>query len=228
MVSLSKRIYNKDQTDRNVNICYFVFFASLFLTGFGSGYYHLEPNNSTNVWDRLPLAVSFMSLFAAILYERIEIKGGMIFLFALVLFGVFSIIYWYITELQGHGDLCPYVIVQFYPMLLIPFIILFFPSRYARANDLWAMSGFYGMAKIFELFDKQIFGVLRLLSGHTFKHIFAALAVFWVLRLFWTKKKQILNSVHKINNENYGVILFQKFRLWQILLISKKSLDKFY
>jgi hypothetical protein len=191
MLELAKNLSNMDQKDRIVNICYLVFFISIFLTGFGSGYYHLNPDNATNVWDRLPLAVSFMSLFAAILYERIELKGGPAFLAALVLFGIFSIVYWYITELKGRGDLRPYIIVQFYPMLLIPFIILYLPSRFTRANDLWVMSGFYGLAKIFELFDKQIFRILRSISGHTFKHIFAALAVFWVLRMVQKRKMKI-------------------------------------
>lgn len=192
MITLVKKISNSGKKDRAVTICYFVFFAGIFLTGFGSGYYHLNPDNLTNVWDRLPLAVSFMSLFAAILYERIEIKGGLVFLAVLVLFGIFSIIYWYISEQQGQGDLRPYVIVQFYPMILIPFILLFFPSRYTRANDMWVMSGFYGLAKLFELFDKQIFVFLRFISGHTFKHIFAALAVFWILRM--VEKRKMVNA----------------------------------
>src|SRR4030095_3899857 len=40
-----------------------VLFAGLLLTGFGSAYYHLEPNNQRLVWDRLPLAAALMGLF---------------------------------------------------------------------------------------------------------------------------------------------------------------------
>jgi len=32
-----------------------LFFGGTLLVGFGSGYYHLEPNNHTLVWDRLPI-----------------------------------------------------------------------------------------------------------------------------------------------------------------------------
>ena len=39
------------------------FFLTVALTGIGSAYYHLEPNNDRLVWDRLPLAMMFMALF---------------------------------------------------------------------------------------------------------------------------------------------------------------------
>jgi len=38
-------------------------FLSIFLTGFGSAYYHLEPSDQTLFWDRLPMAVGFMAIF---------------------------------------------------------------------------------------------------------------------------------------------------------------------
>ena len=41
-------------------------FAAVALTGVGSAYYHWEPNNDRLVWDRLPLAMMFMALFAII------------------------------------------------------------------------------------------------------------------------------------------------------------------
>src|SRR5215468_12296437 len=36
-------------------------FLGILLTGFGSAYYHLDPNDSTLFWDRLPMAISFMA-----------------------------------------------------------------------------------------------------------------------------------------------------------------------
>ena len=44
---------------------YLVFAIGVLLTGAGSCYYHLEPNNETLFWDRLPMTISFMSLIAA-------------------------------------------------------------------------------------------------------------------------------------------------------------------
>lgn len=39
-------------------------FLGIFLTGFGSAYYHLESNDQTLFWDRLPMAIGFMAIFA--------------------------------------------------------------------------------------------------------------------------------------------------------------------
>ena len=55
--------------------CY-IFFIGLILTGFGSGYYHLSPNNQTLVLDRLPMAVAFMALFSFFLSEHINARVG--------------------------------------------------------------------------------------------------------------------------------------------------------
>src|SRR5262249_20009461 len=49
---------------------YVVLFAGVTLTAFGSAYYHLAPDNDRLVWDRLPMAVGFMGLLAAIVAER--------------------------------------------------------------------------------------------------------------------------------------------------------------
>jgi len=46
-----------------------VFFFGIALTAFGSGWFHLEPNNDTLVWDRLPMTIGFMSLVSIIVSE---------------------------------------------------------------------------------------------------------------------------------------------------------------
>src|SRR5712664_1732115 len=39
---------------------FLILFAGVGLTAFGSAYYHWQPTNDRLVWDRLPMAVSFM------------------------------------------------------------------------------------------------------------------------------------------------------------------------
>jgi hypothetical protein len=51
------------------------FFAGVGLTAFGSAYYHLEPTNDRLLWDRLPMTVAFMGLFAAVLSERVRLRA---------------------------------------------------------------------------------------------------------------------------------------------------------
>jgi len=97
-----------------------VFFLGTFLVGFGSGYYHWEPNNHTLVWDRLPMTIAFMSFFSVVVMERLNEKSGLVLLPILLIAGAASVFYWDHTELLGNGDLRPYALVQFLPMLLIP------------------------------------------------------------------------------------------------------------
>src|SRR5205823_8261116 len=42
---------------------YLVLFIGVTLTAFGSGYYHWAPDNDRLVWDRLPMAITFMAFF---------------------------------------------------------------------------------------------------------------------------------------------------------------------
>jgi hypothetical protein len=165
-----------------------VFFAGAVLTGIGSAYYHYAPDNVRLVWDRLPMTVVFMALLAAIITERISVKGGRVLLLPLLLLGVGSVVYWHFTEQAGQGDLRLYGFVQFYPVLLIPAILLLFPARYTRSGYLFGMIGVYAIAKISEGFDAEILALGQFVSGHTIKHLIAALPVFFILQMLRCRK----------------------------------------
>jgi len=156
--------------------CYLVFFFGVFLTGFGSGYYHLEPNNQTLVWDRLPMTIAFMGFFAAIIGEYINADIGKKMLVPLLLIGFASVAYWAITENNGHGDLRPYALVQFLPMLLIPLILILFKSDRLESRYVWYMIAAYAVSKLFEAIDVPVYEMGHLMSGHAIKHIVAAVA----------------------------------------------------
>jgi hypothetical protein len=161
---------------------YALFFAAVALTGAGSAYYHWAPDNARLVWDRLPMAVGFMALLAAIVAERVSVTAGIGLLPALLLVGVGSVVYWYAGELRGAGDLRPYALVQFTPAALIPLMLWLFPARYTHGGYLVGVIAVYGAAKLFEALDGPIYSVGHLLSGHTLKHLTAALAALWLLR----------------------------------------------
>jgi hypothetical protein len=163
---------------------YLLFFLGVGLSAFGSAYYHLAPTNDRLLWDRLPMAVAFMSLFAAVLGERVGVKFGLGLLPVLVAAGLASVLYWHTTEVRGQGDLRFYYLVQFYPMLAMPLLLLFFPPRYTRTVDLVAALGWYVLAKVCEHpLDGPIYGLGHWVSGHTLKHLAAAAAAYWVLRM---------------------------------------------
>jgi hypothetical protein len=53
-----------------------VLFSGIFLTGFGSSYYHLNPNDNTLFWDRLPMTFCFAAILAAVVEERVDSRAG--------------------------------------------------------------------------------------------------------------------------------------------------------
>ncbi len=162
---------------------YLTLFFAVVLVAFGSGYYHLHPNNQTLVWDRLPMSSGFMALFTAVIAERFGVRWGRRLLPWLVIGGAASVVYWHIGELYGRGDLRPYVGVQFLPLLLIPLLIAFFPSRYTGSGYLFLALGCYGLAKLLETFDKPIYRWTGFISGHTLKHCMAAFAISWLVMM---------------------------------------------
>ncbi len=163
---------------------YTIFCTGVLLVGFGSAYYHFAPDNATLVWDRLPMTIAFMSLFCAILGDSVLQRQNPMLLGVLLVAGVASIVYWHISEQMGAGDLRPYALVQFLPMPIIPLILVYSPPRTIASHWLWLTLAFYGLAKVFEYFDGQIYSIGLSLSGHSLKHIAAALACLFVLLAF--------------------------------------------
>jgi hypothetical protein len=168
--------------DRRERWPYFFVFAGLLLTAFGSSYYHLNPNNATLVWDRLPMTITFMSMVAAVIMERINLELGLWLLPILLIAGMGSVLQWSWSESRGAGDLRFYAAVQAYSAMVI-LLALLFSARYTRSRDLGFVVGFYALAKVLEYFDKPIFAALRVVSGHTLKHLAAATAGYFILRM---------------------------------------------
>jgi hypothetical protein len=67
--------------------------------------------------------------------------------------------------------------------MLVLIILALFPARYTRGSDLVVAMGLYVLAKVFELLDRQIFRLGRVISGHTLKHLAGALAVYGIFRM---------------------------------------------
>jgi hypothetical protein len=170
--------------DAREQLPYLVFFLGAFLTCFGSAYYHTAPDNPRLVWDRLPMTLGFAGLVAAAVAERVDLKLGLRALWPLLLLGVASVIYWYATERAGVGNVIPYAAYQAWSILVIVLVIAAFPARrYSHGSGLLWAAIFYAVAKLFETFDLAVYRALGgTLSGHTIKHLFAAAAVFAIVR----------------------------------------------
>jgi hypothetical protein len=153
---------------------YVVFFAGIALTAFGSGWFHMVPSNDSLAWDRLPMTLAFMSLFAIVLGEHLSEPLGRKLLLPLLITGAAAVLYWSITEAAGRGDLRAYGLVQFLPMLLIPAVLVMFPSAFDRHRFLWGAFALYALAKVFEVLDSQILSIGGVVSGHSLKHVVAS------------------------------------------------------
>jgi hypothetical protein len=159
-----------------------VVFAGLILTAGGSAYYHLAPNNARLVWDRIPIMIVFMALLAAVIAERVGVGAGLLRFPILQAAGIGSVLFWRAGELRGHGDLRFYAAVQVYAILVL-LLALMLPAKYTRGSDFAVVVGFYVVAKILEEADRRVFALGHIVSGHTLKHLAAAAAGHWILRM---------------------------------------------
>jgi Ceramidase len=168
-------------TQSECRMGYLLLCAAVTMVAFGSAYYHHAPSNETLLWDRLPMTVAFTALFGMLLGERVLTAFKQEVLWSLVMFGICAAFYWAWTETKGHGDLRPYVLVQFLPIVLMPVILLLFPARYLRTNYLLYAFALYFVAKALEHFDRRVEQLLDGFSGHPIKHLVAAVAVLCVI-----------------------------------------------
>jgi hypothetical protein len=171
-------LWRGEAADKTARLLWYIFFGAVFLVGFGSGYYHWSPDNGTLVWDRLPMTIAFMSLFALVIAECIDARFGYALFPALLFAGAGSVWYWVYTESIGAGDLRPYALVQFLPVALILAMVALFPPASGGTRYLLRCLGWYLVAKGLEHFDAEIFILLGgYVSGHSLKHLAAAAGV---------------------------------------------------
>ncbi len=140
-----------------------ILFFGILTTAFGSAYYHLAPDSARLFWDRLPMTIAFMSLLAMAINQRKLVVP-------FVLVGIASVVWWRITD-----NLWLYGLVQFGTMAALLVVAI------RREPGLWPVFIFYGLSKVTEHFDKQIYAVSPL-SGHTIKHLLAGIATWYVYR----------------------------------------------
>jgi len=172
------------RTHDESKIAWLSFFAGIALVGLGSIYYHLTPNSQSLFWDRLPMAMGFMALFAALLGELIHERLSRIVLVPMIMIGFGSVMVWHWFD-----DLRFYVWVQFMPMLVIPVMLLLYRKRYSHTYLLVLALLVYLLAKVLEVFDLQIFSLLQsAIGGHAMKHVVAAAGSGVLLWMLYVRK----------------------------------------
>lgn len=163
-----------------------VLFTGLALVSVGSAYYHWNPHNASLVWDRLPMTLGFMSLFAALIGEFLDQRIGRLFLWPAILIGLGSILLWHLTD-----DLRLYIWVQFVPLLVLLIVISLFKSKYSHSWMLLIALGWYVLAKLAEALDGTVLkATAGMVSGHTMKHLFAAAGAYSIYLMLRRRQYQ--------------------------------------
>jgi len=162
------------------------FFVAVAAVTFGSSYYHWEPNDTTLVWDRLPMTFAFSPLFALVTAERISDRLGKLLLLPLLVNGGWSIVVWVITE-----DLRWYAWVQAFPILMLPVLLALFPPSYTHATSyLWG-AAWYALATALQSGDKAVWAWSgHTMGGHALKHL-AVNGTVWTLHHMLAVRRRI-------------------------------------
>lgn len=153
------------------------FFVGLILTCLGSGFYHLDPDAPQRlVADRLGMAVAFAGFLGIAASERISARAGEAVLVLTMIAGLLAA--WVARE-----NLTPWVVLQFGGMALAVGLAFTRPRPGALGVPLGGALFFYVLAKLLELGDVTLFEATgHMVSGHTLKHLAAALAAWPVIR----------------------------------------------
>lgn len=168
-------IRNYHALDEGLWESFLVINIALFLTCWGSSYFHLNPTPQALLWDRLPMAVGFVALFCFLFADRVTDRYNRIMLpvlGALAAGSVFAIDH-------GPKDVRPYLVVQFGALLACLFLLIFYRRGRVATRLILLSFIFYAIAKLCEYLDVSLYQY-TFFSGHTWKHIFAAVAIYFL------------------------------------------------
>lgn len=197
-VGANRRFLNSD-----VLAAHATMFTGLLLTGIGSAYYHLSPDNYRLVWDRLPMTLVMAGFLSVLIMDRTKRHVPWI-LPLLVVLGIGSVLNWRWSEVHGHGDLRWYALFQALAILTGLLLLVMFRERRSEGTGVLVIAISANVAaKVFELMDKPIYHLGGIVSGHTLKHLSAGLG--FVPLLFWL-------GVHRRKALNDGLEISAKLR----------------
>ncbi len=168
--------------------CAWLFFAGLLITAAGSAFYHLQPDALRLGADRAGMAVAFAGLMGFAVCERVSQRAGWPVAWFVLAAGLMSVAVFHET-----GNVLPWAVLQFGGMVVVLVLSFARPVRGAIGLKLGWVILFYSLAKMFELADEAVYeGTWHLISGHSVKHLTAALAALPVLQAIGNATRQVL------------------------------------
>ena len=139
---------------------YALLLIALTLTGFGSSYYHLAPDDARLVWDRLPIALACAGLLVAVRAENGPAIDARAWTILLSVAAVASVVWWHES-----ADLRPYLLLQGLPLVLIPLWQAIYKAPRQDRIAFGLALFLYALAKLAELGDHAILTFLGFVSG---------------------------------------------------------------
>ena len=155
-----------------------LFFIGLMATAFCSSSYHLDPHDAGLCIDRVGMSLAFAGLLGLAAADRISARAG-VALAALVAVAApaTALVAWL------GGNMTPWAVLQGGGLVLLAALALRRPQPRALGFSIIGVIAFYAVAKALELADAPVFALTQqLISGHSAKHLVAALAGWPVVR----------------------------------------------
>jgi len=182
LVLVYERRNESEISDDEVSI-QITLFSGMILTFAGSVWFHLDPNDSTMLWDRLGMSVVIGSCISLLIHDMYDRNlAGNIHL-PIVVISIISVLWWPVFD-----DLRFYFIIKHHPFILFPILLLFGNRIYDKVSGYyWGLSMFI-LATIFEFTDLKIFEITGFISGHTLKHIFAGIGLWFIMAMIRDRK----------------------------------------
>jgi hypothetical protein len=154
------------------------FAAAILGVAFGSSYFHYAPSPTTLFWDQLPMSVGFAIFTGMVIADRASPKVGRIVGIVLSVAGAVSV--WNIY--YGNGATEYYLAVQFGSLIFAILTLLATPRNRMRTSLIFVGLVAYIVAKVLETNDHRVFDALKVVSGHSLKHVAATLALWAIFR----------------------------------------------
>jgi hypothetical protein len=154
-----------------------LFFAGLTITAVASGWYHWRPDDAGLAIDRIGMAVAFAGLLGLGAAVRVSERAGAALGLAVLVLAPLAVLHWSDT-----GNLLPWAALQGGGMALV-LAFAWMRPRPGTLDVRWlGVIAAYGAAKLLELNDHELYRITgEWVSGHTLKHMVAALAALPVI-----------------------------------------------
>ena len=102
--------------------------------------------------------------------------------------GPACVLWWYVGELAGQGDLRPYLVLYAFAFVVPP-LLMRMPSQYNRRRDYWIAYFSFALGMVCDRLDHEIFELLGgMISGHTLKHLLMGYAIAVMARMLHLRR----------------------------------------